>query len=126
MIVGSVLLSIMVLLWIIAVWQTFAAEYFSGLRSKYLEGKNARDKIAKIAQVKLVSDDRKEIEKFVTDNANYLSNETVKLLVARIEAIKDDRVIADDNLKVRFEELDNNSQPEYQPPAGARPGRKSA
>jgi hypothetical protein len=95
---------------VFALWHIFASDYVTSIRRQYSENKSIKDKTAKIARVKLVSDDRKEIEKFVSDNATYLSDETVRLLVARIEAIKNDRIIADDDLKVRFEELNKPSE----------------
>lgn len=65
------------------------------------------DNVAKIARVKLVSDDRKDIEKFITENAQYLSNEMVEQLVNRIELIKNDQVIsADTDLKRRIDALE--------------------
>lgn len=93
----------------VLIYQIFLSDY---IKAKRLESKNLKDKYAsldKIAQVKLVSDDAKDIEKFITDNAQYLSDETVKQLVARIEMIKADQVInADTILKKRIEDLDSS------------------
>lgn len=96
----------MAMLSLFVIWHIFFSEYVTDLKNNYVEHRALEEKISKISKVKLVSDNRKEIEDFVTENAEHLSNETVKLLVARIESIKDDRVIADDDLKVRFKELD--------------------
>jgi len=61
----------------------------------------------KIARVKMVSEDPKDIEKFITDNAQYLSEGMVAGLVGRIEMIRTDRIISDDNmLKKRIDALD--------------------
>lgn len=92
-----------------ALWYVFVHDYVADFKTQYFEKRAIKDKVSKIAKVKLVSDDRKEIEKFVGDNAEHLSHAMVNLLVARIESIKDDRVIADDDLKVRFEEINQKS-----------------
>lgn len=55
------------------------------------------DSVNKIARVKLTSDDPKEIEKFITDNTKFLSDQMVNSLIARIGQIKDDRVIKGDD-----------------------------
>jgi len=88
-------------------YQIFLSDW---IQAKRLEARNLKSKYAsldKIAQVKLVSDDPKDIEKFITENAQYLSDEIVKQLVARIEMIKADRVInADTLLKTRIDALE--------------------
>lgn len=65
-------------------------------RSKRIEATNSAEKIA---QVKLLSDDRKEIELFIEKNATYLSNNIVKKLVDRLEYLKAEHVIEEDDLK---------------------------
>ena len=65
----------------------------------------------KIAQVKLVSDDKKDIAQFITLNAPFLSISMVKQLVSRIELLKADDVINnDDNLKQRIDDLSNEEE----------------
>lgn len=96
------------------------------IKAKRLEVKNTKskyDSLDKIAQVKLVSDDRKDIERFITENAQYLSVDTVKRLVERIDMIKNDHIIETDTLlKKRFEELE--SQEEEEPVVAKRSSRK--
>lgn len=91
---------------VVVVYQIFLSDWIAAKRVQWKEARNKSDSIDKIAQVKLVSDDAKGIEKFVTNNAQYLSDQMVKKLVARIEAIKVDSVIsADEILKTRIAEL---------------------
>lgn len=80
------------------VYQIFVSDWVTGLRSKRQESKSKLESIEKIAMVKLVSDDRKDIEQFVTNNAQYLSNVTIQKFVARLESLKIDDVIRDDDL----------------------------
>lgn len=56
-----------------------------------------------IAQVKLLSENVKDIEKFIENNATYLSDEIIKKLVARLEYLKADKVVKDDDLKKRVQ-----------------------
>ncbi len=91
---------------VVVVYQIFLSDWIAAKRAQWKEARNKSDSIDKIAQVKLVSDDAKGIEKFVTNNAQYLSDQMVKKLVARIESIRVDGVIsADEILKTRFAEL---------------------
>lgn len=93
------------------VYQIFVSDWVTGLRSKRQESKAQLESIEKIAMVKLVSDDRKDIEAFVTANAQYLSNVTIQKFVARLESLKIDDVIRDDDLlKKRIADLPNNTQ----------------
>lgn len=88
------------------IYYVFVSDWWGAKRLKFRESKGKIGSIEKIALVKLVSDDKKDIEKFVTDNAAYLSDQMVKKLVARIESLKIDDVIRDDeNLKKRIAEL---------------------
>jgi len=79
------------------------------------------DKFEKIAQIKLISDDSKEIEKFICDNTEHLSTETVQKLVDRMEVIKSDRIIGNDSLKTRIDSLVEN---EEEPTVAKRAARK--
>jgi hypothetical protein len=91
---------------VVAVYQIFLSDWVDEKREQWRSGKNKVNSIDKIAQVKLVSDDAKGIENFVTENAQYLSDQMVKKLVARIEDIKAGSVIAaDELLKTRIAEL---------------------
>lgn len=91
-------------------WMAFGWDTLASWKERILENATTKDKVTKIAQVKLVSDDRKDIEKFVTDNAKYLSNDTVKKLVARIEAIKDDNIIKDDDIRSQIDALNKRKK----------------
>ena len=92
----------------VLLYQIFLSDMVAARRKASQESKNQLGRVAKMAKVKLVSDNAKEIEKFIADNAEHLSDETVNLLVARIEAIKTDQIInADTILKSRIEALDN-------------------
>ncbi len=98
---------------VVVVYQIFLSDWIAAKRAQWKEARNKSDSIDKIAQVKLVSDDAKGIEKFVTNNAQYLSDQMVKKLVARIESIRVDGVIsADEILKTRFAELQPEEEEE--------------
>lgn len=91
---------------VVVVYQIFLSDYIGHLRAGWKEAKSKNNSVDKIAQVKLVSDDPKGIEQFVTDNAQYLSDQMVKQLVARIESLKVDQVITEDEvLKKRIAAL---------------------
>lgn len=70
--------------------------------AKLLQTKTEAEKIAK---VKVLSTNPKDIEKFILDNAKTLSDATIDVLVARIEMLASDRVIRDDDLKVRIDDI---------------------
>lgn len=91
---------------VVVVYQIFLSDWVATKRAQWKIDKSKSGSIDKIAQVKLVSDDAKGIEEFVTNNASYLSDQMVKRLVARIESLKVDQVIAEDELlKTRIAEL---------------------
>jgi len=91
---------------VVIVYQIFLSDWVATKRAQWKIDKSKSGSIDKIAQVKLVSDDAKGIEEFVTTNASYLSDQMVKKLVARIESLKVDQVIAGDELlKTRIAEL---------------------
>ena len=94
----------------VVVYQIFISDWVAEKRQAKRDSQNQHDSVDKIAQVKLISDDAKDIEKFITTNAEHISNEMVTKLVDRIEAIKTDQVInADSILKKRIDDL---AQPE--------------
>ena len=87
-------------------YQLLLSDFVEEKYKKWKDNKNIGSSANKIAQIKIISDDIKGIEKFVTDNAQYLSDQTVKKLVGRIEEIKaGDVIAADDLLKVRINNL---------------------
>jgi len=88
-----------------AVYQIFLSDYIKEIRTNKKKRTTEKDSVNKIALVKLVSDDAKDIEKFVSNNAEYLSDDIVKQLVARIEMIKCDRIIYEDSLNKRIENV---------------------
>lgn len=90
---------------VVLVYQIFLSDWLQGVRAANKERNSAKESANKIAQVKMVSDDPKDIEKFISANAQYLSEETVKKLVDRIEMIKCDRIIYEDSIKKRVDDL---------------------
>jgi len=114
---GALLSSIVELLIFIGIatviYQVFLSDWVKAFRAQNAEKHSKYSNVEKIALVKLVSEDPKDIEQFITNNATYLSDATVQKLVARIEAIQTDRIIsADDLTKRRFEDLDIKHQQE--------------
>lgn len=109
----------------VLLYQIFISDW---IKAKRLEIKNAKSKyesLEKIAQVKMVSDEPKDIERFITENAQYLSAEMVAKLVSRIEMIKTDRVIdADTLLKKRIDALEDPVEIEEEPVVVKRASRK--
>lgn len=102
------------------VYQIFVADWVKGWRAKNAEKHSKYSNVEKIALVKLVSEDPKDIEQFITNNATYLSDVTVQKLVARIDALHTDKVIAaDDILKARFEDLEVKAQQQAEAEAEA-------
>lgn len=98
---------------VVVVYQIFLSDWVATKRAQWKIDKSKSGSIDKIAQVKLVSDDAKGIEEFVTTNASYLSDQMVKKLVARIETLKVDQVIAEDELlKTRIAELQPEEEEE--------------
>ena len=97
----------------VVIYQVFLSDWVKAWRAQNAEKHSKYSNLEKIAKVKMVSEDPKDIEQFITNNATYLSDATVQKLVARIEAIHTDKVIsADDILKQRFEDLDTKRQQE--------------
>lgn len=97
----------------VVIYQVFLSDWVKAWRAQNAEKHSKYSNLEKIAKVKMVSEDPKDIEQFITNNATYLSDATVQKLVARIEAIHTDKVIsADDILKRRFEDLDVKRQQE--------------
>src|SRR5271157_226187 len=97
----------------VMVYQIFLSDWVKAWRSQNAEKHSKYSNVEKIALVKLVSNDPKDIEQFITNNATYLSDVTVQKLVARIDAIRTDNIIsADDVLKARFEDLNVRAQQE--------------
>jgi predicted oxidoreductase len=94
----------------VIVYQVLLSDILKNLRAKNAERSSAKENSGKIALVKMVSDDPKDIEKFISANAQYLSDETVKKLVERIEMIKCDRIINEDSVKKRIDVLDIQEQ----------------
>jgi hypothetical protein len=93
----------------VLVYEIFLSDIIARRRGATQKQKTLVSNVAKMAKVKLVSDDPKDIEKFIATNAENLSDEMVKQLVDRIEAIKTDQIIsADTIMKSRFESLEKN------------------
>lgn len=99
----------------VVTWDVFLSDLLKSRLSNFSEQRTNVSNADKIARVKLVSDDARGIEKFITDNASLLSDAMVQQLVARIEAIKTDKVIdADTLLKSRIDDLQEPA-PESEP-----------
>ncbi len=89
----------------VSLYQIFLKDWFRSMRAQWKAESSKASNMDKIAQVKLVSNDPKDIEQFITNNAQYLSDQMVGRLVERIESLRTDRIIADELLKTRIEEL---------------------
>jgi len=87
---------------------------------RLLQNKSEAEKIAK---VKALSTNPKDLEKFIIDNAKTLSDATIDILVARLEMLAADRVIRDDDLKARIDTVVSASEPED---AAAPPEQKAS
>lgn len=109
------------------IYQVFLSDWVKAWRAQNAEKHSKFSNIEKIAKVKLVSEDPKDIEQFITNNATYLSDATVQLLVARIEALHTDKIIsADDILKARFEDLEVKRQQQAEAEAEEEEHAKTA
>lgn len=79
----------------------------------YLSNKDKRNKkilaTERIAKVKLLSISSKEIEEFIRDNAEVLSEEMVALLITRLENILTDEALKHNDLKNKIDNLSNKS-----------------
>lgn len=80
--------------------------------AKEAELKVAKDSAIKLAIVKLHSDDVKDIEEFLNKNAQYLSVDTIEKLADKIETLK---IINDEPLKRRFENLEKQEKTRIEP-----------
>ncbi len=60
-----------------------------------------------MAIVKLHSNDSKDIEKFLNENAQYLSTDIVEKLADRLETV---RILNEEPLKKRFEDLETHQR----------------
>ena len=91
---------------LVLVYHVFLSDYVKERREKSNENKAKLNSMNKIACLKLVSNDAKDIEKFIEANAQFLSAEVVNKLVSRIEYLNADKAISDDNnLKTRIDAL---------------------
>jgi hypothetical protein len=71
------------------IYYAFVSDWLQDKFENFSERKLTSSNINKIARVKLVSEDAKDIEKFITANAGFLSNEMVGHLISRIEYLQD-------------------------------------
>jgi predicted Zn-dependent peptidase len=102
-----VVASIVVLCFVITGYQIFLSDWFEG-KAEAKRVKTAKlNSVSKMAMIKMVSDDPKDIENFVSNNVEYLSDQTVQQFVDRIESLKADSVIklCDNVLKQRIEDV---------------------
>jgi len=107
----------------------FLAAYFLLFHDDFVEKRRAvknllesKTEAEKIAKVKILSTSSKDIEKFILDNASTLSDATIDALVSRMEMLAADRVIRDDDLKLRIDEV--AKEPEDEAAAQVKTSRK--
>lgn len=94
------------LIMLVVLYDVLLGDYISDKLSLKRKNKSTASNAEKFARVKMISDDPKDIEKFINDNAQYLSPDSVEQLVCRIELLKADKVIdSDNNLKTRIDAL---------------------
>jgi len=109
-VLAALFASIMELLFGVAifaiVYHIFFADWFRNKKLERQRRADAATSTEKIAQLKLISDDPRDIENFITTYAAGISTEMVTKLVERIEVLKTDNVIdADTILKRRIDAL---------------------
>ena len=90
----------------VIVYQAFIGDWVDDKLEASKIKKNKLNSVSKMAMIKMASDDPKDIENFISDNVEHLSDEQVQQFVGRIENLKADRFIAsDDLLKKRIDDL---------------------
>lgn len=106
--IGSGFTILIAVVAVVCLYQVFLSDWIENMRSNSKESKSKTSNLEKIAQVKLVSDNTKGIETFIIENAQYLSDQMVKKLVARIEYLNADKVIAanENTLSQQIESLE--------------------
>lgn len=87
------------------IYHIFLADYVQEWNESRTKKTVAKNSVNKIAVVKMLSNDAKDIEKFVSDNAQYLTDDLVKKLAERIEIINCDKVLYEDSLKNRIDNV---------------------
>lgn len=113
------------LLALIVIYDVFLGDFVSEKINLKRKNKSTASNAEKFARVKMISDDTKDIEKFINDNAQYLSPDSVEQLVCRIELLKADKVIdSDNNLKTRIDALEEPLEVVEVMPAKAKAKRK--
>ncbi len=85
-------------------------------RSNLAKLLSVKTEAEKIAKVKVLSTNSKDIEKFIIDNAKTLSDATIDILVNRMEMLATDKVIKDDDLKARIDVLTPAEEDAAAPP----------
>jgi hypothetical protein len=93
---------------LLVLYQIFISDWIDDKLQSYKSKTQGLSAAEKLAQVKLVSHNAKDIETFISKNADNLSDTTVTKLVSRIEAISNEQVISADNLlENQFKALEN-------------------
>jgi hypothetical protein len=94
----------------ILLYQVFVSdavsETWNGIMDKRKRGQQSKERVSasdKIAKVKMVSTDIKDVEKFIMDNAKDLSDDVVVKLVSHIESLRADQDIFGDMLKTKID-----------------------
>ncbi|CAB4196958.1 hypothetical protein UFOVP1290_478 [uncultured Caudovirales phage] len=108
----SLLLSTPIVIQIVALIIIFGTIIYWAFFSDSIRNNNEKKKqkeidiqnIKKISLIKMVSDDREEIENFISSNVEILPNDIIVKLVERIEVIKSDKLLFDESNK-NFDKL---------------------
>lgn len=113
--IAAVVETIFGLLTLIVIYDVFLGDFISEKLSLKRKMKSSASNADKLSRVKMISDDPKDIEKFINDNAQYLSASSIEQLVCRIELLKAEKVIdSDNNLKTRIDALDPIESPQVE------------
>lgn len=93
---------------ILVFYNIFISSYVNEWIYKNNKAKTIKQNANKMALLKLISNDAKDIEKFITANTQFLSDDLVKKLVARVEIINCDRIIYLDSVDSKLDNLDED------------------
>ena len=81
------------------IYQVFLSDSIKQLITNRRESSDEKARINKIAKLILISDSFEEIEKFIKNNALNISNDMMKQLISRVEYLRADKIIQDDDRK---------------------------
>lgn len=86
------------------IYYIFIGDIFGSFIKEKREKSNKKITCQKLAEVKMTSNNTKEIENFIVENVLFLSENTIKKLILRIDDINNDRVITADNIMSKKDE----------------------